>query len=142
MFGAGNSMVALVVLMLGLLGRPVDADVAAARVRGHLWMPAAGATRIKAATSVSRDVIASHELAREVVDERWPSLWTSELPCAPARMHGPVEKQATASQSPTLRPRTADVRQYARAELPIYSRCMVQLRSGSFSPACACATVA
>ena len=72
-------------------------------------------------------VVGSYKLARDLVDARWPSLWSEDLPCARARLHGPVQKLATAAQSPTIGMRLAEVEQFEFEKLPIYSSCKVPL---------------
>lgn len=83
---------------------------------------AVGATNFVDETS---HVVSSYRLARDLVDARWPSLWTPELPCARARLHGPVQKLATAGQSPTIGMRLAEVEQFEFEKLPVYSSCKV-----------------
>jgi hypothetical protein len=72
-------------------------------------------------------VVASYRLAQGLIESRWNSTWSQELPCAVPRVRGPVLKTATGSQSPTLGMTIAEAEQFAFERLPIYSGCQVPL---------------
>ena len=70
-------------------------------------------------------VVSSYRLARDLVDARWGSTWSEELPCALPRVRGPVVKTATGPQSSTIGMTIAEAEQFQFEKMPIYSGCQV-----------------
>lgn len=82
-----------------------------------------------AAAIISHDtdqaVISSYMQARDQVDAMWNSTSAYELPCAEATIFGHIKKQATMSQSATIRMAKHAPAEYAQARVPIYAGCQI-----------------
>jgi hypothetical protein len=70
-------------------------------------------------------VVSSYMIARDIVEARWSSSWSEELPCASPRLKGHVLKTGSGVQSPTIGMTGAEVERFTFERLPIYSRCQV-----------------
>lgn len=68
----------------------------------------------------------SYRSVRESMEARWPSVYSTTLPCRDATKTGYITKNATIGESATLRVAASQAVQYNTIGLPIYAGCQVR----------------